>query len=56
VSFNGKVRFNLNFALDKDVSEIEKEVLENEQTQKYLEGKTPKKVIVVKGRIINVVA
>jgi leucyl-tRNA synthetase len=56
VSFNGKVRFNLNFALDKDASEIEKEVLANEQTQKYLEGKTPKKVIVVKGRIINVVA
>ncbi len=55
ISFNGKVRFNLNFALDKETSEIEKEVLSNEQTQKYLEGKAPKKIIVVKGRIINVV-
>jgi leucyl-tRNA synthetase len=55
VSFNGKVRFNLNFALDKDTASIEKELLENEQTIKYLEGKTPKKIIVVKGRIINVV-
>ncbi len=56
VSFNGKVRFNKNFALDMEPIEIEKQVLSDEQTQKYLEGKTPKKVIVVKGRIINVVA
>jgi leucyl-tRNA synthetase len=55
VSFNGKVRFNLNFALDREATEIEKEVLADQQTQKYLEGKSPKKVIVVKGRIINVV-
>jgi len=55
VSFNGKVKFNLNFTLDKDLKEIENEVMANEQTQKYLEGKTPKKVIVVKGRIVNVV-
>ena len=55
VSFNGKVRFNLNFALDIEPSKIEKAVMDNEQTIKYLEGKTPKKVIVVKGRIINIV-
>lgn len=55
ISFNGKVRFNVLFALDKDIKEIENEVLANEQTIKYLEGKTPKKIIVVKGRIVNVV-
>lgn len=55
ISFNGKVRFNLLFALDKDLKEIENEVLSNEQTLKYLEGKTAKKVIVVKGKIVNVV-
>ena len=55
VSFNGKVRFNLNFALDMDNSTLEQEVLKNEQTIKYLEGKSPKKIIVVKGRIINIV-
>lgn len=55
ISFNGKVRFNLLFALDKDLKEIESEVLANEQTIKYLEGKPTKKVIVVKGKIVNVV-
>ncbi len=55
ISFSGKVKFNLNFALDKDLKEIENEVIANEQTQKYLEGKAPKKIIVVKGRIVNVV-
>ena len=55
ISFNGKVRFNLLFALDKDLKEIENEVLSNEQTLKYLEGKPAKKVIVVKGKIVNVV-
>ncbi|MBC7426235.1 MAG: class I tRNA ligase family protein, partial [Bacteroidia bacterium] len=55
VSFNGKVRFNLEFSLDTDIKTIEETVLADEQTQKYLEGKAPKKVIVVKGRIVNVV-
>jgi leucyl-tRNA synthetase len=36
-------------------AEVEKAVLADEQTIKYLEGKTPKKIIVVKGRIVNVV-
>lgn len=56
VSFNGKVRFNLNFALDIDLKEMESQILSNENTVKYLEGKTPKKVIIVKGRIVNIVA
>lgn len=55
VSFNGKVRFNVEFDLSLSKEDVEKEVLANEQTTKYLEGKAPKKVIVVPGRIINVV-
>lgn len=55
VSINGKVRTNLVFALDKPVSEIEAEVMQNEVVQKWLEGKSPKKMIVVPGRIINIV-
>lgn len=55
ISFNGKVRFNINFALDLDSKQVEEQVLNNEQTLKYLEGKAPKKVIVVKGKIVNVV-
>jgi len=55
VSFNGKVRFNLNFALNFENSEIEAVVIKNENTIKYLDGKPIKKVIVVKGKIINIV-
>ncbi len=55
ISFNGKVRFNLNFALDIDNKEMESSILNNEQTKKYLEGKEPKKIIIVKGKIVNVV-
>lgn len=55
ISFNGKVRFNLNFALDIDMKAMEDDILSNEQTKKYLEGKPPKKVIIVKGKIVNVV-
>jgi leucyl-tRNA synthetase len=55
ISFNGKVRFNLNFALDIDAKEMESLILQNEQTQKYLEGNAPKKVIIVKGKIVNIV-
>lgn len=55
VSFNGKVRFNMNFALNTEHAEIEKQVLASEQANRFLEGKTPKKVIVVQGRIINIV-
>jgi leucyl-tRNA synthetase len=55
VSFNGKMRFMLELPLDMGKDEIEKTVLAHENSQKWLEGKTPKKVIVVPGKIVNVV-
>jgi len=55
ISVNGKMRMNLNLPLSMEVPEIEKAVLENADVQKYLDGQTPKKVIVVKGRIVNLV-
>lgn len=55
VSFNGKMRFNLELPASLSVQEIEKIVLENEQSQKYLEGKTPKKIIIVPKKIVNIV-
>ncbi len=55
VSINGKTKMNLLLPLSLEPAEVEKEVLANEQVLKYLDGKTPKKVIVVKGRIINLV-
>ena len=55
VSFNGKMRFMLELPADMSKEDIEKEVLANEQSQKYLEGKAPKKIIVVPKKIVNVV-
>jgi leucyl-tRNA synthetase len=55
ISVNGKTRLNLNLSLTLEASAIEELVLADEQVQKYLDGKTPKKVIVVKGRIVNIV-
>ncbi|WP_128544002.1 leucine--tRNA ligase [Larkinella soli] len=55
VQINGKVRTTLSFPLDTAASDIEKEVLANETVQKWLEGKPPKKVIVVPKKIVNVV-
>jgi leucyl-tRNA synthetase len=55
VSFNGKKRFDLTLPLSLSVAEIEAEVLAHPDTHKWLEGKTPKKVIVVPSRIVNVV-
>lgn len=55
ISVNGKTRLNLNLSLALENKEIEDTVLADEQVQKYLEGKTPKKVIIVKGRIVNIV-
>ncbi|MBI4944842.1 MAG: leucine--tRNA ligase [Bacteroidetes bacterium] len=55
ISFNGKMRFNLELSLSLTPAEIEKEVLANEQSKKFLEGKQPKKVIVVPKRIVNIV-
>ncbi|WP_207422366.1 leucine--tRNA ligase [Desertivirga brevis] len=55
ISVNGKMRMNLNISLTLEAADIEKLVLSNEDVQKYLDGKTPKKVVVVKGRIVNIV-
>jgi leucyl-tRNA synthetase len=55
ISINGKVRAKMNFALDMPKEDIEKVVLASEIVQKWSEGKPPKKVIVVPGRIVNVV-
>ncbi len=55
VSFNGKTRFKLMLPADASKEDIESEVLKHEKSEKYLEGKTPKKVIVVPKRIINIV-
>lgn len=56
VSFNGKMRFKMDLPADLSVEEIERAALAHEQAQKWLEGKTPKKVIVVQKKIVNVVA
>jgi leucyl-tRNA synthetase len=55
ISVNGKTRLNLNMPLTLEPKEVEATVLANPDVQKYLDGKTPKKVIVVKGRIVNIV-
>ena len=55
VSVNGKTRLNINLSLALQPKEIEELILANEDVQKYLDGKTPKKVIVVPGRIVNIV-
>jgi len=55
VSFNGKMRFMLELPLDMSKDDIEKTVLADERTQKQLDGRTPKKVIIVPGKIINLV-
>ncbi len=55
ISFNGKMRFKLELPLDMAKADIEAAVMAHEQTAKYLDGRTPKKVIVVPGKIVNVV-
>ncbi len=55
ISVNGKLRTNITIALDAGQEEIEKIVLANEVIQKWLDGKPPKKVIFVKGKMVNVV-
>lgn len=55
VSFNGKMRFTLPLPTEFTKEEVEKAVLANEQTIKYLDGNAPKKMIVVPGRIVNIV-
>jgi leucyl-tRNA synthetase len=55
ISFNGKMRFTLELPLDLSKDEIEEAVMTNEKTKNQLEGRTPKKVIVVPGKIVNIV-
>lgn len=53
VSFNGKMRFTITLPLGLSVEEIEEIVMNDERTQTQLQGKIPKKVIIVPGKIIN---
>ncbi len=55
VSFNGKMRFTLELPLDLTAAQIEEIVMKDERTIKQLEGRTPNKVIIVPGKIINLV-
>ncbi len=55
ISFNGKVRFTLELPADMDKADVEKTALANDQTIKLLDGKPTKKVIVVPGKIVNIV-
>jgi leucyl-tRNA synthetase len=55
ISINGKTKLNLNMALSLEPKDIEAFVLASADVQKYLDNKAPRKVIVVKGRIVNIV-
>jgi leucyl-tRNA synthetase len=56
VSFNGKVRFKLLLPASTDIEEVKSIVVADERTLKQLDGKEIRKVIVVKGRIVNIVS
>ena len=55
VSFNGKTRFMLEVAADASKADVEAAVLAAPEAGKWLNGNSPKKVIVVPGRIVNIV-
>ena len=55
VSFNGKTRFTLDLAADMDRAEVEKTALAAPEAAKWIDGKTPRKIIVVPGKIVNIV-
>jgi leucyl-tRNA synthetase len=55
ISINGKVRANINLALNLEQAEVEKIVLQNDVVQKWLDGNAPKKIIYVKNKMVNVV-
>jgi leucyl-tRNA synthetase len=55
ISFNGKMRFTMELSLDLDKDAIESAVMAHEKTQHYLQGRTPKRVIIVPGKIVNIV-
>jgi leucyl-tRNA synthetase len=55
ISFNGKMRFTMELSLDLSKEAIEEAVMANEKTHAQLAGRPPKKVIVVPGKIVNIV-
>lgn len=55
VSFNGKVRFTLDLPADTSIEDVEKSALAHDETQKWLQGKAVRKVIVVPRKIVNIV-
>ncbi|MBT8188411.1 MAG: class I tRNA ligase family protein, partial [Croceitalea sp.] len=55
ISFNGKMRFTMELSLDLNKEEIESAVMGHDKTQAQLQGRTPKKIIVVPGKIVNIV-
>jgi leucyl-tRNA synthetase len=55
VSFNGKMRFTIELSLDLSVAEIQEIIMKDERTVKQLEGRTPNKIIIVPGKVINLV-
>lgn len=55
ISFNGKMRFTLELPMDFNAQQIEEAVMSHEKTQEQLQGRTPKKVIIVPGKIVNIV-
>lgn len=55
VSFNGKARFNIRVAAGTDKAEVEKMALSDPNAARWMEGKTPKKIIVVPNKIVNIV-
>jgi leucyl-tRNA synthetase len=55
IMFNGKLRFKKEYPLDMNQQSITEDIRKDERTEKYLEGKEPKKIIVVPGKIVNIV-
>ncbi len=55
ISFNGKMKFTLELSLDLSKEDIEKAVMAHEKTKQNLQGRTPKNVIIVPGKIVNIV-
>ena len=55
VSFNGKVRYTIEVPADASKEEVERAALADAGAAKWLDGKTPRKVIVVPGKIVNIV-
>ncbi|MCM2302630.1 MAG: class I tRNA ligase family protein, partial [Flavobacteriaceae bacterium] len=55
ISFNGKLKFTLELPLDLSKDEIQNEVMNHPKTIQFIEGKTPKNIIIVPGKIVNIV-